>query len=280
MPAKPGMRGTSGGLSRNSATLREKMRSKCFRISLQDEEADIEEFWQNVGNNLRAAKLRLLFVADRIPDELATVVEFLNEQMPALEVLAVEIKQFKGDSGSTLVPRVIGRTSEALAASSRGTGRIRSRNLDEQSLVDSLEIEKVEAAARRLLDVAKRHGANFSWNPESVTIRYRCAGWKDPVRVASIHLPEAVGWHGGSGFVFGSGNGDQGFWDRISPELRCGLEKWPPLFSEDEFAKELTAANHRGYSISHQAAAENIDRLCQRLDTVLRQLSELQSTGG
>ena len=38
--------------------------------------------WQRVETNLRAARIRLLFVADGIPDELTRVVEFLNEQMP------------------------------------------------------------------------------------------------------------------------------------------------------------------------------------------------------
>ena len=37
--------------------------------------------------------------------------EFLNAQMPNIEVLAVEIKRFHGKSAQTLVPRVIGRTA-------------------------------------------------------------------------------------------------------------------------------------------------------------------------
>ena len=76
-----------------------------------DGEPDADEFWQRVETNVRAARLRLLFVADDIPDELTRVVEFLNEQMPSIEVLAVEIKQFLGETGKTLVPRVIGRTA-------------------------------------------------------------------------------------------------------------------------------------------------------------------------
>ena len=63
-----------------------------------------------MASNLAARRLRLLFVADRIPDELARVVE-LNEQMPRIEVLAVEIKRFRGESLVTLVPQVIGRTA-------------------------------------------------------------------------------------------------------------------------------------------------------------------------
>ena len=76
-----------------------------------DEEPDADAFWENVATNLAARRLRLLFIADEIPDELEQVVKFLNEQMPRIEVLAVEIKQFRGRSSQTLVPRVIGRTA-------------------------------------------------------------------------------------------------------------------------------------------------------------------------
>ena len=63
-----------------------------------EEEPDADGFWERVAINLAAARLRLLFVADDIPDPLERVVEFLNAQMAGIEVLAVEIKQFKGDS--------------------------------------------------------------------------------------------------------------------------------------------------------------------------------------
>ncbi len=46
------------------------------------------------ADDLRASNLRLLFVADTIPGPLAQVVEFLNEQMRDVDVLAVEIKRY------------------------------------------------------------------------------------------------------------------------------------------------------------------------------------------
>ena len=73
---------------------------------LESDAIDAEQFWTNVATNLAAKRLRLLFVADHIPDPLARVVTFLNEQMSNVEVLAVEIKRFRGRSGETLVPRV------------------------------------------------------------------------------------------------------------------------------------------------------------------------------
>ena len=37
-----------------------------------------EEFWQHAGDNLRAGRMRLIFVSDQIPPELQRIVEFLN----------------------------------------------------------------------------------------------------------------------------------------------------------------------------------------------------------
>jgi hypothetical protein len=69
-----------------------------------------EQFWLQVKTNLQAGRIRMVFVADEIPDELRRIVEFLNSQMDPAEVLAVEIRQFVGEKLKTLVPRVIGQT--------------------------------------------------------------------------------------------------------------------------------------------------------------------------
>ena len=66
--------------------------------------------------------------ADAIPDELTHVMEFLNEQMPYIEVLTVEIKQFRGESTQTLVPRVIGRIAGASRTTSGTAGSRRKLN--------------------------------------------------------------------------------------------------------------------------------------------------------
>lgn len=76
-------------------------------------DVEYDLLWKQVEDNLRKGKLRLLFVADEIPKELKRIVEFLNEKMEDVEVLAVEVKQFTGENLQTLVPRVIGQTSQA-----------------------------------------------------------------------------------------------------------------------------------------------------------------------
>lgn len=64
-------------------------------------------------SNLRAGRLRLLFVADVIPPELRRIIEFLNEQMGDTEVLGVEIRNYVGGDLRALVPRVVGLTEAA-----------------------------------------------------------------------------------------------------------------------------------------------------------------------
>jgi hypothetical protein len=74
---------------------------------------ELEQFWQSVKTNLQAGRIRMVFLADAIPTELRRVVEFLNSQMDPAEVIAVEVKQYTGQSVKALVPRVLGQTAEA-----------------------------------------------------------------------------------------------------------------------------------------------------------------------
>ena len=86
---------------------------EVFCASLGDE-LDPERFWDDVEQNLRSGRIRLLFVSDSIPPELRRVIEFLNERMSPTEVLGIEIKQYVGDGAlKTLVPRVVGQTEQA-----------------------------------------------------------------------------------------------------------------------------------------------------------------------
>lgn len=83
---------------------------------LDPDDPDIETYWAQVEENLQDRKIRLLFVTDDTPRELRRLVEFLNEELTHVEVLAVEVKQFQGqdkDGHKALVPRVLGLTETA-----------------------------------------------------------------------------------------------------------------------------------------------------------------------
>jgi hypothetical protein len=82
------------------------------------------EFWAQVDANFRAGRIKLVFVADEIPSELARIVEFLNDQMDA-DVRAVELRYFEGPDGErTLAPRVIGETERTRAQKSGARPRL------------------------------------------------------------------------------------------------------------------------------------------------------------
>lgn len=149
-------------------------------------DADSDSFWHQVKTNLQTGKLRLLFVADKIPSELRRIVEFLNAQMEPAEVLAVEIKQFSGESLKTLVPRVIGQTAEAERRKG-GTGRP-GRQWDEPSFFDDLELRggpRQCVVVRRILEWAAEQGLEISWGRGgtggSFTVRLLHGGKMYPV---------------------------------------------------------------------------------------------------
>lgn len=131
-------------------------------------EANQEKFWERVKTNFQAGKIRLIFVADKIPPELQRVVEFLNEQMDPAEVLALEVKQYIGqDSGKelkTLVPKIIGLT--AAGQQRKISAGAEAGPWDEAKFFQVLEARRgVEEAkvARKILDWARQRGLRISW---------------------------------------------------------------------------------------------------------------------
>jgi hypothetical protein len=86
------------------------LNDEVMEITGIEDEEGVEIYWESVEENLKQGKVRLIFVADKTPRELRRLVEFLNEKMVDVEVLAVEIKQYLGEGQKAIVPRVIGLT--------------------------------------------------------------------------------------------------------------------------------------------------------------------------
>lgn len=129
-----------------------------IRNLLGSEDADVDAFWAAVETNLRLGHVRLMFVADQTPRELRRLVEFLNEKIADVEVLAVEVKQFLAEEHRVVVPRVIGLTEAAREARPSAPRRPTSR---------SQMISQCNPAAVRLfsyvLDEAVRRGHSLYW---------------------------------------------------------------------------------------------------------------------
>ena len=210
-----------------------------------DGDPDVDGFWDDVSTNLAAKRLRLLFVADVIPDPLARVVEFLNAQMPAIEVLAVEIKRFHGKSAQTLVPRVIGRTA---APGARGRGRSGQR-LTRESFLDGFEDDAVRNVAGRLLDAAVQSGADIYYGASfGLSIRAKCAAWPRPITVAWLYSQAGKGWMRTRDFSFGATVFDYA----LPEESRAMLERWVGEFSADSFAEDVSSKGVKAWAVRHE----------------------------
>lgn len=125
-------------------------------------EEDASDFWQQVKTNLRAGRIRMVFVADEIPSELRRIIEFLNEQMDPAEVLGLEVRQYLGEGRAVLVPRVVGYTAEAEQAKATR----RTRTWDRDSFLEVLAGNRNEAeaeAAARILDWCGDRGLDVKW---------------------------------------------------------------------------------------------------------------------
>jgi hypothetical protein len=126
--------------------------------ALLGREGDADQFWEQVKTNLQAGKVRMVFVADKIPPELRRIVEFLNRQMDPAEVLAVEIKQYGGPSEVHMyVSRVIGQRTKPPPPPP-----VWDEDRFFQVLRDKSGPEE-EAVARDLLEWAKRNRLRISW---------------------------------------------------------------------------------------------------------------------
>ena len=115
-------------------------------------ELNPEEYWERATTNLQAGRVRLIFVADKIPAGLRRIVEFLNEQMNPAEVLALEIRQHVTEDFKAFF--------EALE-SNRSSGEV--------------------ATAAKILERAKSNGFSISWGSASFTLVLDHAGQRHQV---------------------------------------------------------------------------------------------------
>lgn len=235
---------------------------------LQDkEEWDPDAFWEGVSTNLAAKRLRLLFIADRIPDRLARVVEFLNGQMRDVEVLAVEVKRFHGDSGEIFVPRVIGRTAKPETRGPAGP------KLTRDSFLEAMRTDEHREVAERLLVVAERNGATLAWGKHLVTISVKRSSTGKQLQVAWLATPSgevARRWWT-QGITCGATIPEHD--DKVDRSLREVLGRWADR-SDVGYAKKVRSKSYKAWTVSYDDAARNIDDLARRLEKLLVNLRE------
>ena len=245
---------------------------------LQDDEPDADAFWENVAINLTAKRLRLLFLADKIPDELTRVVEFLNEEMPRIEVLAVEIKQFMAESSNarTLVPRIIGRLSAKPASRS---GRAPQVQQTKEEFLDRFDNDSAREAAARLIGVAENTPRAYYRGARRMSIQVNCPLWRNPISLAWLTPPgNADDFEGDSNhFVFGRFQNDRDFPEALDERLQQWIDD---LMGEGKAINPWDSQSEDRYSVAvtYTDVVERIDTLVERLQSVINDLANLQSS--
>ncbi|MFJ7196411.1 MULTISPECIES: hypothetical protein [unclassified Streptomyces] len=149
------------------------------------------EFWTTVEERLAAGRMRLLFVADRIPLELRAIVEFLNRQMRQTDVYAVELAQYRGSGDyRVLVPRVHGEVATANKTQSRSgqTGR-RWTRADMDAALESRSREE-RRVALALLDHAEAAGRPVGNSAAYPSFSVHCPASGKEVPVWTLSLRE------------------------------------------------------------------------------------------
>jgi len=154
----------SGGLEALEVKLREFLNNGDDGAAKPDTEA----YWTAVERHLRNGEVRLLFVADSIPTELRSIIEFLNENMPLVEVLGIEIRQYEGQDVRALVPRVIGQTEFARQQKSP-TSRSSKKTTSEEFLSECYG--RIRDFFVNLFDSAETAGYEIVWGTKGFSIR-------------------------------------------------------------------------------------------------------------
>lgn len=222
---------------------------------------DSEQFWEKVAVNLAAKRIRLLFVADEIPDELATVVEFLNEQMPNIEVLAVAIMQYQGGALRTLVPQVIGRTAGAIHDAGSSTGRQPlMRSLDEFYYRIGIQARGV---AERLIRAAEAVGAETRLGSSMVTVRAHSPDLGQRCTVAELFPSRRDSRQGLLIFTLGRSN-----WNFFPRPIENKINGWFAQMEQDgcfESVGSKAPGGRQGWAIDSALAIDHMDLLERRL---------------
>lgn len=133
----------------------------------EGETRDVDEFFQQVTDNLEAGQMRLIFFMEEAPYQLKSMVEFLNKQMESTDVLLVEAAQYEHEGKRFVSPMLFGYTEEARRVKKTVTiQKGESKQWDEDSFFEAVKInlkDEEYQAIRNLYDECANMGCKFAW---------------------------------------------------------------------------------------------------------------------
>jgi hypothetical protein len=229
---------------------------------LKDDGA-VDRFWQQVKTNLLAGKIRMVFVADVIPSELRRVVEFLNEQMDPAEVLAIEVPQYVGDGIRTLIPTVIGKTSEAERR--KGTTPPR-KILTLEQLLSQIADDGQRQAVEKLLRLVRSSGGIVSMGSSGISFRVQTKVKKPPVSIGWYFPPGVDGWYSIRELMLG-------FSEDSEEELKTILEPYSQRVANIAGAIRFPRQGLCGYLFKGEMIPSQIETFSREIGRVIQELA-------
>lgn len=131
---------------------------------LESNISESDKFFEAVENNLKEGQLRLVFFLEAAPQELKSIVDFLNRQMERTEVLIVEAKQFEEADTRVVVPVLFGYTEQArMVKKSVTVTTPNSKRWDEQTFFNMLEPNQADKARMLMKFGMEITGRNIEW---------------------------------------------------------------------------------------------------------------------
>lgn len=226
-------------------------------LAIEHDDVDaVEAFWSSVGENLAASKVRLVFVSDLIAKELRRLVEFLNEEMASVEVLAVEVKQYRGladPDSRALVPRVIGMTEAARMGKRHGATR--RRQTTQSEFLDKCLLETRDFFAD-VVTKARERGFSILWGTVGFSVRAKLTEDGSPVSFVLCYPSDK-------------------FQYCFDGRARIPRDKDSPVRRE---LLDLGVFSETGeYTLTALATAENVDHLAQVYDQILDRIEQYEA---
>ncbi len=140
-------------------------------VVIQQGWESVEKFFEAASINLPESRMRLIFFLEESPNELRSLVEFLNRQLKDTEVLLVEARLYESTAGRIVVPWLFGYTEEARVAKSESKAEVGKLRADggepafwEVVANGDLAVE-AKSAIRHLVDsFPGKSGDNFNWS--------------------------------------------------------------------------------------------------------------------
>ena len=121
---------------------------------------DIEDFWKHVDSNLKDGRMRLIIAGDEIRVEVRRMIEYLNDRMPEVNVLGLEIKCYgESECSLVMVPRIVGQTQASIDRSASVGKSVRWTEPRLRQYLDGMSDGVLSKRIRGILNWAVASGA-------------------------------------------------------------------------------------------------------------------------